>query len=874
MSAPTFETLSTEVTQALTEQRHTPHKTTARCTLGRDKVMVLVEYPLSAKAEQTAMKTLNWLEQHLRSQFNTVGLPEEAADLAESGDAVPVHLFLKYFSESKPFTMRSFVWKVEDSFEALFGSPSQRPEVEGSAVNGEPVFHNSSDYDFPEMLPVRPARRSTASEDDRPVFAELENASSVRLEEREFDFEAELTSGSGPTAPTPADGSDADFFALLDEEEIATDNHQAASAADLEVPLLDLANWQDSDDGSDAAEVASEIADEIADEMSRLTPAHLQPVENDLETAPEDSTAPDQTSELRVPEDAALETLPLEAQLSAETETPLEVQSANEADAPLDAQLTDESADTQYLVDEPSADSAFRENIFTEVETDASDEAANEYETDYEYEQAEYEQAEYEQAEYEETDEEVGYYLEGDEEDAWEESVALIDDDEVARQRDQWQQQSRGGRWIFAGALGFVVIGVLGFVLSRPCTLGGCRRLQTAQATGDAAIASLQTDTSSAAVNEAKQQLRQSIQLLEPIPMWSSYHAQAQEILPLYENQWQALEQVSQAQAQAYQTALMSQDPPHSVSTWQEVAQGWLLAANALKSVPDDSPVRGLADRKLAEYRANRATILVRIEAESQAEESLRQAQQAASLGSKQAEAATSLDDWETALASWETAVESLRQIPQGTYVYGEAQETLSDYQEQIAEVRDRTQQERSASRELSEAKQLAAEAKQSASEDQWTNATQRWKKALSQLEEIEASTAAHAEAQLLIGLYTTSLKKAENSLEVALRFQPIEPSFFAACGTTASQKCTYSVRAGNVRLELFQGYDSVIDQSITPPDQRSGIVPAAQLVSQSNQLLERIAQLSTQAQVPVEIYDAKGDFLARYRPDLKGFVR
>ena len=839
MSAPTFETLSTEVTQALTEQRHTPHKTTARCTLGRDKVMVLVEYPLSAKAEQTAMKTLNWLEQHLRSQFNTVGLPEEAADLAESGDAVPVHLFLKYFSESKPFTMRSFVWKVEDSFEALFGSPQQGPKAAGAAVNGEPVFHNSSEYDFPEMLSVPTARRSAASEEnDQPVFTELESASSVRLEEREFDFEAELTSGGGPAAPTPADDSDADFFALLDEEQIATDDQDTPSAADFEVPLLDLANWQDPDGSSDAAEVASEISDEIADEMSQLSPADIQQVESDLAVEAEDSTTPDQTTELRFPVNAALETLPLEAQTPVETE----------------------SADTQYLVDEHSTDSAFTEDTFTEAETDAADEAAaDEYEEAYEYEEAEYEES--------------GYDLTGDE-DVWDESVALIDDDEVERQRDQWQQQSRGGRWIFAGALGFIVVGVLGFVLSRPCTLGGCRRLQTAQATGDAAIASLQTDTSSAAVDEVKQQLRQSIQLLEPIPMWSSYHAQAQKILPVYENQWQALEQVSQAQVQAYQTALMSQDPPHSVSTWQEVSQGWLLAANALKSVPNDSPVRSLADRKLAEYRANRATILVRIEAESQAEESLRQAQQAASLGSKQAEAASSLDDWETALASWETAVESLRQIPQGTYVYGEAQETLSDYLEQLAEVRDRTQQERSASRKISEAKQLADEAKQSANEDQWTNATQRWKKALSQLEEIEAGTAAHAEAQLLIGLYTTSLKKAENSLEVAVRFQPIEPSFFAACGTTASQKCTYSVRAGNVRLELFQGYDSVIDQSITPPDQRSGIVPAAQFVSQANQLLERIAQLSTQAQVPVELYDAKGDFLARYRPDLKGFVR
>ena len=115
MSALTFELLSTELTQALAAQSDTPPDTTARCNLGRDKVMVLVEYPLdSAQAEPLASETLDWLEQHLRAQFDTTGLPEEAADLAEDGEEVAVQLFLKHYSESKPFTMRSFIWKVDD----------------------------------------------------------------------------------------------------------------------------------------------------------------------------------------------------------------------------------------------------------------------------------------------------------------------------------------------------------------------------------------------------------------------------------------------------------------------------------------------------------------------------------------------------------------------------------------------------------------------------------------------------------------------------------------------------------------------------------------------------------------------------------------
>ncbi len=846
MHAPTFETLSKEVTQALTQESHTPPKTVARCTLGRDKVMVLIEYPLdSAKAEPMAMKTLDWLEQHLRQQFNTVGLPVEAADLVESGEAVPVHLFLKHRSESKPFTMRSFVWKVEDSFEALFGS-SQKVSEGGEviAANDEPIFYNSSDYDFPEMIvPASKPRPFLFEEDDEPVFAELEKGHLHLEEELAFDFESELTTEGLPAVPVASEGNGLDFFALLGNERTAAGDSRERlrqrndNETDLDESLFEVAGETERlDDSSDAAAVASEIADEIADEMSKLTPASQLNSEGDL--------AEDEFAD----EPAWVE--------------------------PTVSLHIDELAEAQYPMGEHATD-----ELAAEDENDVFYEG---YAEDQDYEENQGSEQDY--AEEQDYGDEQGYaeekgsdyYLEGDqsEDDPWEEAVALIDDDEVERQRDQWRQQSRGGRWIFVGALGFVAVGVLGFVLSRPCTVGGCDRIQTAQAAGDEAIDSLSSDTSLIEVNEAKQQIERSVQLLEPIPSWSSYYAQAQAILPEYENQVQALDQVSEAQTLAYQAAVKSQNPPHPVSTWQDIAGDWLQAANTLKAMAEDSPVRELADRKLIEYRANRAAILVRIEAETQAEDTLREAQQAASLGSKRSETASSLAEWEEALASWELAVNRLSQIPQGTNAYREAQEVLSDYSEQLEKVSDRTQQERSASQALSRAKQRAADAQRTVSKDQWTSATQNWKNALDQIETIEVNTSAYAEAQLLSSLYTSSLNRAEKSLEVALRFQPIEPSFFATCGAAATQKCTYSVHADNVRLDLLQGYDSVINQSITPPDQRSRIAPTAQLVSQSNQLLEEITQLSTQAQVPIELYDAKGDFLARYRPDLKGFVR
>ncbi len=488
------------------------------------------------------------------------------------------------------------------------------------------------------------------------------------------------------------------------------------------------------------------------------------------------------------------------------------------------------------------------------------------------YEDALYEDALYEDALYED---DPAYYLEGEgEEEEPVEAVAPVDEGEVQRQRDQWDQQSHSNPWIFAGALGFVVVGVLGFVLTRPCTFGSCDRIQTAQQTSEDALGSLRMDSSLAAVTDAKQQLKRSVGLLAPIPIWSPYYREAQAALPGYESQVRSLGSVTSAQEKAYEAALASQDPPHPVSQWQQIAKDWRAASELLETVPADSPVRELADSKLTEYRANRATILVRIDSEAKAEVGLRQAQKAASLGTEQIKAASSLEDWESALASWESAVDNLSQIPQGTNAHGDAQELLPEYLKTLEEVRANTEQERSASRSLFQAKQLAAEAQKAETQEQWSTAIENWQAATRQLQDIQPGTLAHAEAEALKGIYATSFSEADNNFQVALRFQPVEPNFFAVCGMAGTQKCTYSVRGGNVRLDLFQGYDAVIDQSITPPDQRAIEASAPQLVGQSNQLLQEITLLSTQAQVPVELYDAQGKFLARYRPDLSGFTR
>ena len=590
-------------------------------------------------------------------------------------------------------------------------------------------------------------------------------------------------------------------------------------------PIDDLPNSHTSNEPSRKIALDDDLAKSLISDFSNLAEDEAEPGE-DIFVVNEDETAEDETA-------------PEKGIFAASVDE-------TESEVGFDAYGSDEYDAGEY---------SFNEFISSEFITDESPTDEDETAED-------------------KTSKEKHYQLEPVAADAPHEAVALVDEREVQKQREQWQQQTKGNPWFFAGAIGFFIIGLLGFVLTRPCSFGSCPRIETARAEGEKALSDLSLEANLKAVTAAKQQLNRSVRSLQPIPFWSPHYAEANAVLPEFEGQLTALDRVSAAQAQAYEAALASQNPPHSSAKWEDIAQQWRGAIATLENVPTDNQVRQLADRKLTEYRANLSTIKVRIDAESQAEASLLAAQKAATLATATANQASSLAAWESALQNWESAVQQIDQIPQGTLAYKEAQGLQAEYRQQMELVRDRTLKERNASRNLSKAQQLASDAKRVASENQWTVAVQTWTAAVKQVQDVALGTAAYTTAQPLVGLYQQSLAKADSNRQVSLRFQPVEPSFYAACGATAAQRCTYSVRNGNVRLNLLKDYDRAINQSITPPDQRRAITIDSGVVTQSNQLLKEITLLSTQGNFPVELYNAKGEFLARYRPDLNGFVK
>ncbi|NJK28134.1 MAG: hypothetical protein HC925_06060, partial [Coleofasciculaceae cyanobacterium SM2_3_26] len=77
----------------------------------------------------------------------------------------------------------------------------------------------------------------------------------------------------------------------------------------------------------------------------------------------------------------------------------------------------------------------------------------------------------------------------------------------------------------------------------------------------------------------------------------------------------------------AMQAAVLSQNPPHDATTWQEVVKLWEEAIARLEEIASDNPGYLEAQSKLAQYKTNLAQVQIRLQAELDSVEALEVAQ-------------------------------------------------------------------------------------------------------------------------------------------------------------------------------------------------------------------------------------------------------
>ncbi len=232
-------------------------------------------------------------------------------------------------------------------------------------------------------------------------------------------------------------------------------------------------------------------------------------------------------------------------------------------------------------------------------------------------------------------------------------------------QRSQaWASQGlRSLRYYWSYGLAALILvgsGAFAYALTRPCVVGSCDRLEQANEFYDLAQVTLVGRPTGDDLATAHLDLQTAIDLLTPVPTWSSHYAVAQNNLQRYQRSIVSLDAIIQAQTLAGEAANLSQTPPHPVERWVKVHLLWKQAIDRLESIDADSPTFDYSQQKLREYRANHSAIGRRIVAEEEAEANFSTAIQTGSLARQRMDTANSLAGWQLATKEWQAAIRGL----------------------------------------------------------------------------------------------------------------------------------------------------------------------------------------------------------------------
>lgn len=450
------------------------------------------------------------------------------------------------------------------------------------------------------------------------------------------------------------------------------------------------------------------------------------------------------------------------------------------------------------------------------------------------------------------------------------EAPATSEDDQSHSRprRRQWSASSLA----LGGAIGaFILVSGL-YLLTRPCVLGACDPLERAKRLSQEAIQTARTTDSALELVESYKKLNEASYLLGTIPSWSSHHKAAQVLLGSYEDQSVVLGQVVDALEKANTAANRSQNPPHPVQEWREIQWIWREVISQLERIPSDSSLHPTVQRRMQAYQANLADINQHITVEQQAQERIAVARKAGQLAEERAGAAQSAENWQETAATWTAAIDQLRKIPKGTSAYDEAKQLLALYQPKLAEANTKRTQELAAAVAYSRVLNLAEQARSFEQQNQWIRATANWRDALTYARQIPAGSAYHSQVQPLISTYTKTLQQAEENSQRSAAVQDAQPALEQICAAQP-RICAYTLSPQTVRVQFTAGYDRLVSQLMTHSQAGGSFGFSPAVVDQVNGLLRRLADISDQTQVPMELYDSQGTKLGIYTPSLSGYV-
>ncbi|MBF2025679.1 MAG: hypothetical protein IGS48_02790 [Oscillatoriales cyanobacterium C42_A2020_001] len=402
------------------------------------------------------------------------------------------------------------------------------------------------------------------------------------------------------------------------------------------------------------------------------------------------------------------------------------------------------------------------------------------------------------------------------------------------------------------GITAALLLGLIGYGLTRPCVVGSCAALDTARSLSQQSVQTLQPDQSGVTAQQAIQQLTEARRLVLEIPPWSGQYGDAQALR-------EQLDQVLAAEATATSASQKGQVVAQSVTDWQAAQSLWQTAIAQLQAVPQTSPLQAFAQERLLAYRVNLAFVEQRIVAEQAAQKRLVAAQKTAGLAIARQNVAQTLPDWQQAYATWQVAVNTLTQIPNGTMAHTEAQQLLGNYKPKLTEARDRATKEQLARKLYTQATNLEKQAKAFQQRSQWSQASASWQNALNLAKQVPEGTSISSDAQTRAATYAGFVQQAQTVVR-------IRGDLNSVCLGTG-KICDYTITNEVIQVKFVPAYERKV-RTLGGISQFSGDYDTMAQINTHLATLGRALQaISNNAGTPIQVYNSDNQLLGSFIP-------
>lgn len=469
-------------------------------------------------------------------------------------------------------------------------------------------------------------------------------------------------------------------------------------------------------------------------------------------------------------------------------------------------------------------------------------------------------------------------------EEAFEEQLELEPEPQRQRQRKPQRQQQRQRKpqrqsksrnqpssWLLPFSACASIALVLGsatfYALSRPCAIGTCQEIVTANELTQDSAELLQAAQYQQQIQAAKGQLTAASQLLAGIPLWSKDYGTAQRLLRRNRNLTAGLDEMVNALDSALSAVAQGKNPPHPLQVWEGVASNWQQAIALLESVPPDSPVYPLALEKLPTYRANLTEIQGRIQAEKTGREQMQKILSVAKVAQARSGVAQSVESWETIYASWEQVIQQLEALPRGTMAHQEASQLLPSYRSQLELSRDRKTKEKIATEAYEEAILAADRAENATRNNQWSQAVDQWNQAIASAEQVPTGTYYYPKAAASLQEFKPQREVAQEELKKANLIAKTRADLNNTCQGNP-KVCEYTLTDSAISVWLSADYIRKIQQTATVASTNPDPKVRQGLDLHVKTLRTALEAIADNAQLPLELYDPYGAFIGRHTPN------